>query len=106
MWESLESYTFEEKTFKLPRNNMIWCLFSIDNNYDQPDNNLVCFWFEKPSFDTLSKALGWKPFTELSDSNILYVVNLWKGAAAQDTPGGTTYRLQQVREGEVLDPGY
>lgn len=106
MWESLESYTFEEKTFKLTRNNMIWCLFSIDNKYDQPRNNLECFWFEKPSFEQLSKGLGWASFTDLDDKSILYVVNLWKGAKAQYGLGGTSYRLEQVKEGTPLDPVY
>lgn len=31
----------------------IWCLFSIENNYDQPDNNLVMWWATKPSLDTV-----------------------------------------------------
>lgn len=35
----------------------IWCLFSVDNQYDQPDNCLQFFWFEKPEGDVLYAAL-------------------------------------------------
>jgi len=77
----------------------IWALFSIANNYDQPENNLEAWWFEKPNFDTLSHALGWKPFTELDETGILYVVDLWKGSNKQTHPGGTSYRLEEIGEG-------
>jgi len=35
----------------------IWVLFSIANEYDQPDNNLEAWWFFKPSFTELAKGL-------------------------------------------------
>ena len=37
--------------------NYIWCLFSIYNKYDQPDNNLVAWFKEKPTLELLSGAL-------------------------------------------------
>lgn len=33
--------------------SVIWCLFSIDNACDQPDNNLVFWWPNKPSAEML-----------------------------------------------------
>lgn len=36
----------------------IFCLFSIDNFYDQPEHNLVCWWPERPPFEDLLKAIG------------------------------------------------
>ncbi len=38
--------------------NAIWCLFSIENNYDQPDNNLVTWWSTLPDVAELQLALG------------------------------------------------
>lgn len=36
----------------------IYCIFSIDNQYDQPKNNLVIAWSEKPSIDVFASAFG------------------------------------------------
>lgn len=79
----------------------IWALFSVDNNYDQPENNLVAWWLEKPSFDELAKALGWGCFPCETDEGTLYVVNLWQGADKQVRPGDTRYRLVLLGEGVV-----
>ena len=38
--------------------NKIWCLFSIENDYDQPFNNLVTWWSEKPTVDKIANAIG------------------------------------------------
>lgn len=35
----------------------IWALFSIDNNYDQPENNLVGFWEKRPGHWRIRKTL-------------------------------------------------
>lgn len=78
----------------------IWCLFSVDCNYDQPDNNLVCWWQEKPSLETLFKALG----VELGKDDVTTVnaVKIWTGERLQIRPGDTEYRLEDVAEGRVL----
>jgi hypothetical protein len=34
----------------------IWCLFSVENHYDQPANNLVAAWADNPSIDALFTA--------------------------------------------------
>jgi hypothetical protein len=53
----------------------IWCLFSVDNNYDQPENNLVCWWQEKPSLETLFIILGIKMGE--NDEHTVQVVQVW-----------------------------
>lgn len=77
----------------------IWCLFSVENDYDQPDNNLVRFWLEKPSIETLAKFLG-RPMETIKDEELIKVVSVWQGTGARF--GNTDYRLQEVTEGESL----
>jgi hypothetical protein len=77
----------------------IWCLFSIDCNYDQPDNNLVCWWQEKPSLETLFKALGFN-ISDTQDDVVVNIVKVWSsGEDVQLTLGGTSFRLEEVQEG-------
>jgi len=81
----------------------IWCLFSIENNYDQPDNNLECWWQIKPSIDTLSKAINGRPLGELTnDETILNTCKIFSGSQVQITSGETAYRLEKVEEGKIL----
>lgn len=79
----------------------IWALFSVENNFDQPENNLVAWWSEKPSFDLLAKALSLEGFPCASDELTLYVVNLWQGEAKQIRQGETLYRLELLGEGKL-----
>lgn len=78
----------------------IFCLFSVENNYDQPDNNLIAWWKEKPSFDTLAKAAGLKGFPCDADQDTLFVVNLWQGQPSQDK-FNCAYRLEELSEGVI-----
>jgi hypothetical protein len=79
----------------------IWCLFSVDNNYDQPNNNLVAWWQKKPTleclFDTLEIKMG------ANDDHTVAVVKVWTGEFEQVGYGGTSYRLEEVNEGAKLD---
>lgn len=75
----------------------IFCLFSVANNYDQPDNNLVCWWRERPSIETLAKALG-ESFPSRSDNDTLAIVKVWSGDVARLHE--VDYRLEEVGEGE------
>ena len=50
-------------------------LFSIENQYDQPENNLVALFKEKPSIELLAKALE-KSFPCDKDSETLAIVNI------------------------------
>ena len=86
----------------LPMNEKIWCLFSIDNNYDQPEHNLWCWWRSKPSIEVLAKFLG---VTMISASNedIVTVVSLWQGNRCKfENLTQTTYFMKEVTEGERL----
>lgn len=76
----------------------IFALFSIENNYDQPRNNLVGWWTTKPTFDQLAKAVGFAGFPCTDDPSTLMIVNLWQGLEQQDDHA-TSYRLEELSEG-------
>lgn len=72
----------------------IWCLFSIANNYDQPDNNLVVWWVNKPNFKTLTLALG---RIDTADKDIGQILR-----GNEMSLDGYLYRLKEVEEGLTL----
>ncbi|HFI0332285.1 TPA: hypothetical protein ACGOVE_000860 [Streptococcus suis] len=77
----------------------VWALFSVENKYDQPDNNLETLFLNKPSLDQLSKAIYGRPLGELSgDDCILWIVGLYKNNEVDIL--GTEYRIEEV---EVLE---
>lgn len=71
-------------------------LYSVENNYDQPNYNLVALFKNKPSLELLAKAIG-KPFPCSNDSDTLTIVNIWSNL---DGSGyridNTDYRLETV----------
>jgi hypothetical protein len=73
----------------------IWALFSVANLYDQPSNNLVAWWPDKPSFAELAKALGTE-FPCHTDEETLFVINIWKGSETLDKNEQARYRLRPV----------
>jgi len=77
----------------------IFALFSVDNNYDQPDHNLVAWWSEKPSIEELAKALG-LTFPATHDQETLFIVKVWSGEAEQNWLN-TLYILREIEEGIV-----
>ena len=77
----------------------IWCLFSVDNNYDQPPNNLVAWWSAKPSLDQFCADLKWK-FPTTEDADTVAIVKIWAGEKKRLS--GTDYRLAQIPEGTLL----
>lgn len=76
----------------------IWCLFSIQNEYDQPSNNLVAWWKKKPDFKALAKALN---IDFKGDDSILIVVNIHQDGERR--VGNCDYRLDEVPEGILKD---
>jgi len=86
--------TSNSTTTSKPKYMEIWCLFSVANDYDQPANNLCCWWQEKPDIHTLSKAMGVEMDT---DANIIAVVRVSQGQIARII--NTDYRLMEVMEG-------
>lgn len=72
----------------------IWCLFSVENNYDQPDYNLVTWWAEKPSIERLAAFMR-RPLGNNNDDTVA-VVKLWSGERVRFETGGASYRLEEV----------
>ena len=72
----------------------IWCLFGVDNDYNQPPDNLVAWWRSKPIFEVLLGAMGGSIDNEAA---IIAAANVLQGQEQrfQDTD----YRLEQVAEG-------
>ena len=77
----------------------IVCLFSVDNLHDQPNNNLICFWHDKPAMEAVAQALG-VSFPASDDEDTLAVVKIWSGETVRLAE--TDYRLQTVEPGEKL----
>lgn len=77
----------------------IWCAFSVENNYDQPDNNLVCWWEDKPTLEQLANALGFQ-FPASEDETTLAIVKIWSGDSMRINE--TRYRLELVASGIPL----
>ena len=75
----------------------IWALFSIENNYDQPPNNLIAFWFKKPPFEVLLVAIGG---SMESESSIIAAANIFQGK--EDRFDGSDYRLEEITAGSIL----
>jgi len=67
----------------------IWCLFSIENQYYQPNNNLVAWWTKKPTTDKLFPVIG--QGLSLEDTNLLFAGNKVRVCE-------TDYRLEEVEE--------
>ena len=80
----------------------IWCLFSVRNEYDQPDNNLEAWWVEKPSLETVAHALE-LTFPAPTDAQTLAVVKVWSGE--EQTIGSAAYRLSSINEGVLKKEG-
>ena len=76
--------------------NKIWVLFSIANDYDQPDNNLEAWWANKPSFDQLSKTMGIVVNKEKGNETLGKIL---RGIVVRYD--GADYRLKELREGKI-----
>ena len=75
-----------------------WALFSIENNYDQPDNNLVAIWKSKPTIAQLHKVTR-EIITRGHCHELALTVN---GESRVVSPHGTQLRLQRINYGEAL----
>jgi hypothetical protein len=80
----------------------IWCLFSVDNNYDQPEHNLVCWWQQKPTLECLAEILV-GGLGKAHDDQIVGVVGIWTGNDDRVPGDDTAYRLEEVNEGVRLN---
>lgn len=77
----------------------IWCLFSIANDYDQPENNLERWWITKPSLEQLFRTLLIEP-SKATDWQIVAATRVWAGEP--QTIGEYHYRLVEVEEGKAV----
>lgn len=89
-------------TAQKPMEFTVWCLFSIENNYDQPEHNVHTIWAHKPSMEQLGKVLN-RAWPGHTDEQTLFIVNLWRGERVMERPGDTLYRLREVELGERLE---
>jgi hypothetical protein len=87
--------------FKYKKMNKIWVVFSIANEYDQPTNNLVAWWGEKPAIDKLALALD-IDFDRTKGSPVLG--KLLTGKEVRYS--GCDYRLEEIEEGIVKQKEY
>lgn len=77
---------------------MIWCLFSVENNYDQPPNNLEAWWKEKPSLESL---LSFFNINFNDPDSVVKVVKIWDSVGEEQRIGNVDYRLVKVKEGKI-----
>ena len=71
----------------------MYALYSIDNQYYQPDNNLVALYQEKPSLEALGRLFG--GFPSSTDERTLDIVNLWKETEVRIND--TNYRIEEIK---------
>ncbi len=74
----------------MSKSDIIWCLFSITNDYGQPDNNLVSWWHELPTIEEISYVTE----GDLSGSHASDLLS-----NKYCNYGGTEYRLEQIKQG-------
>lgn len=68
-------------------------LYSTENDYNQPPNNLVALFRNKPSLEKLGSYFGGFPSSD--DSKTLDIVKLWT-MDHEVRIGNTDYRLEEV----------
>lgn len=61
----------------------VYGLYRAHNDYDQHCECLEWVWFNKPSLQEISEAMGWK-FPECTDQQVLDTVALFKGESITD----------------------
>ena len=78
----------------------IWCLFSVVNDYDQPENNLVAWWETKPDGPILARHIGYEGFPhDWHEDRVLAIKRLHDGKVVRLDQ--TDYRLEQLGPGVV-----
>ena len=73
--------------------NKIWALFSIENEYNQPDNNLEAWWNKKPTVNQIAKVIGIK--------EDIMVEKVLKGFEVRIS--FVDYRLREIEEGKIKE---
>lgn len=79
----------------------IWALTSVDNDYNQPPNNLVAWWSTKPTLEQVCQAVLSQNFPPSTDEQVIQVVKIWNGEPVRvgSEMSGTDYTLKELKEG-------
>lgn len=83
----------------------IYCLVQIANEYDQPNNDLLCWWRERPTIEVILEAIGGSLSEELSVlcACALLLSITREGSLAVDAQyNNTQYRIFKSEEGVLL----
>lgn len=70
----------------------IWCIFSVENDYNQPLNNLVAWFKQIPDFCKIKKTIGRGSDTEIG--------RILKGEEVRIS--NTDFLLKEVEEEDIL----
>ncbi len=89
--------------------NTIWCLFSIENNYDQPKNNLVCAWIEKPAIKEFANTFGIPDLQKMTiydavekfGEQLQKITKIYNGEKVRIS--NTDYRFEEIKAGQILN---
>lgn len=77
----------------------VWALFSIENQYYQPDNNLEKLFMQKPTFEVLMKQIiGTTNLNDMHEMDIIALVEILKGNEGRID--GYDYRIEEVEVAE------
>ena len=77
----------------------VYCLFGVENNYDQPDHDLYCIWENKPTLDELQYILD-VDFKNAKDEDVVSVVKLFNGSTIRLK--NIDYRIEKIGFGTKL----
>ena len=73
----------------------VYAIFSIANNYEQPENNLEILFQNKPNFENLKTFFfDQLSIDKLRDSDIMFLVDLMRGKSVR--LDDTKYRIEEV----------
>ena len=73
----------------------VYAIFSIANNYEQPENNLEILFQNKPNFENLKTFFfDQLSIDELRNSDIMFLVDLMRGKSVRLVY--TKYRIEEV----------
>ena len=77
----------------------VWAIFSIADNYDQPDNNLEKLYRNKPTFEQILFFLhGETPLEDLEEYQLIDIVNMLQGKETEFK--SESFRLEEVEVSE------
>lgn len=79
----------------------VWAIFSIENEYNQPKNNLVRLYKNKPTVRQLNA--WWCEYVDEGYNKQELLKQLVSGESVRFHPYGAEYRIEEVVEVDELD---